>query len=1011
MMRHLMTQKELVASQERRMIGITAKLINSRTKEEMSKAIHTVLPSKTYLCLRSSFMDVLSGESTLMNLTEDDTFFVISSADGSMDDRLFDHDMLYERAMAQSKNAAPLILYPVYAREEYYGFVVSEAPGFFALQMMMQRVLIAFNHSLSYLVRDIEVFLRNEEIRDMSEYLENIHYRDAMTGMLNNNGLATELENCKRDCLERKQTIHFVCVDLDHLGNINDIYGHSEGDEAILALSRIIKDGASKEDLTAHIGSDEFIVVIRTEESNKGEVDYFLGRIKELVSDYNKRTKKEYTLNINVSTTVVIPYEDTDMVKVIDEALLNKRINKNNRKSTAAEGEELTDAEIKISGLIKDIIDNNRFRYAFQPIVNAKNGEIFGYEALMRSDTDEPVTPLSIIKYSTINKRLYDIERATFFNVLDTVSKNKDKTEGKTIFVNSIPGFMLDSADFERLKKTYPGLLKQFYVEVTEQAEQEDDELRILSERSNEEGFGIVIDDYGVGYANTTSLLRYTPSCVKIDRLLIQNLQDDPRKQHFVKNIIEFAHDNHFYALAEGVETIGELKASIMLGADLIQGFYTAKPSFEIAESIPEQIQDEIIECNQAPEEKKFTKLYVVSREKELILTRLALEMYTDIMISGQNVVINGNADYPAAVKIRIKENTNSKLTLRNVILDCGKGETGIEIGENASLTLTLEGDNYINSNGISVPATSSLKIVGTGNLHINSDAKEAFGIGNDMQHPFGNIETDISGNLEIELNGEKAYGIGGVAPGPNAQIILHGGDNNIKASSTAFVGIGAFSGMVKVRATEMHLAITYNVINGIAVGSPSGTCALHLESLLLEIKGGGKSITGLGCAAKGENTVEIVAAEVNINMNAPRVIMVGCALGRSKIYVEHTKLTLNGSGGQILAMGTTDMGGEIVLNSVGCFIKLSSDAPLPIGALKEKCDFGASVPEIEVINYSAPANTIMDAAGAPAVVPAFATGVMPNLAGLIPDGPPPGVGGPPPGVGGPPPGAGGPPA
>ena len=61
-------------------------------------------------------------------------------------------------------------------------------------------------------------------------------------------------------------------------------------------------------------------------------------------------------------------------------------------------------------------------------------------------------------------------------------------------------------------------------------------------------------------FANTTSLLRYTPNCVKIDRLLIQNLQEDPRKQHFVKNIIEFAHDNKFMALAEGVETAEELK-------------------------------------------------------------------------------------------------------------------------------------------------------------------------------------------------------------------------------------------------------------------------------------------------------------------------------------------------------------------------------------------------------------------------------------------------------------------
>ena len=108
--------------------------------------------------------------------------------------------------------------------------------------------------------------------------------------------------------------------------------------------------------------------------------------------------------------------------------------------------------------------------------------------------------------------------------------------------------------------------------------------------------------------------------------------------------------------------------------------------------------------------------------------------------------------------------------------------------------------------------------------------------------------------------------------------------------------------------------------------------------------------------------------------MNAPRVIVIGCALGHSKFYSKHSRLEINGSGGQVLGIGTTDMGGEIILESVGCTIKLSSDRPLAIGAKKEKCDFGASDPEISIINYSARADENFD----------------------IPVGPPPGEGGPP---------------
>ena len=125
-------------------------------------------------------------------------------------------------------------------------------------------------------------------------------------------------------------------------------------------------------------------------------------------------------------------------------------------------------------------------------------------------------------------------------------------------------------------------------------------------------------------------------------------------------------------------------------------------------------------------------------------------------------------------------------------------------------------------------------------------------------------------------------------------------------------------------------------------------------NNLLLEIKAGGKSVTGIGGGPGTQNNIEIASAEVILNMNAPRVTMIGCAMGHSKIYSEHTRLELQGSGGHIMGMGSADMGSEIVRKRVGVAIKISSDDPMPIGAKPENCDFGASEPEIQIINYSA---------------------------------------------------------
>ena len=950
--RSLVYQRTLAISQERRQHSFFPAIQDLKDVESARQPIREILPDDTFFCIRDSFAEDVKGAANIP--TNKEKFHVFASADPGQEGICFDQSYLHKLAGKQSKNVSPLIIYPVYIREEIYGFVVGCFTDFVEKQQMMGRFMLCLCRTLSFFVRNVEVERSSKKLSIVNENYRNAQLRDPMTGLYNSSGLMYELEKVKKICIENKEKLYYICVDLDHLSNINDIYGHNEGDCAIIDLAEIIKECVSKNEICAHLGSDEFIIFTRiTEGEDARSADSLLRLLKNHVADYNNVTDKEYTLNINTSSGMLVVYEDTDMPEIVDEALSNKRLLKNNRRSIATtETDELGIEELKYQDQIEEVLNENKFRYAFQPIVNAVDGSIFGYEALMRPESRDFISPLTILKYAAVKQRLYDVERLTFFNVFRNVEENRAALEGKKIFLNSIPGFQIDQADFEVLKKKYHHLMKDIFVEITEQTEQNDEEIRILTERSMSEGFSIAIDDYGCGYANTSALLRYTPNCVKIDRLLITSLHEDPRKQHFVKNIIEFAHDNHFLALAEGVETLDELNASIALGVDLIQGFYLAKPNLEIMKELPERLVEDILECNRKKDEKIYNKLYVVSKEKELMLTRIGLELYTDILLSGQTITLVGNLDYPTAIKIRVKDNTDTTLTIRNVALDNKTNDVAIDIGENATLTLIIEGDNYINSNGIRVPASSMLRLEGTGNLIISAKGDEAFGIGNDLKHPFGNILMDISGELRIDISGEKGVGIGGCIPGPGAKLMLKGGNNRITGSSAAFVGIGAFAGNVSADISETHLVIDYNVVNGVAIGTPTGSANVRVSNLLLEIKGGGKSITGIGSAAKADVYIEIISAQVEYDMNAPRVIMMGCPLGKAKIYAEHSKVDLFGSGGRVLGAGCADMNGELILRSVGFNVKISSDEPLPLGVKPENRDFGTSIPEIEVVNY-----------------------------------------------------------
>ena len=274
--------------------------------------------------------------------------------------------------------------------------------------------------------------------------------------------------------------------------------------------------------------------------------------------------------------------------------------NGNKAKEIKMRNLNLNDDEIAKLEIVKKILDENLFDYHFQPIVSAKDGSIYAYEALMRPRVEPFISPLDVLKCAEHLDRLYDVEKATFLNVLSRASEESDKFDQRKIFVNSIPGANLSLEDSKAILEELKKLGGKVVVELTEQAEASDDELNAMKKNFIGMGVETAVDDYGTGYSNIVNLLRYMPNYVKIDRMLLSNIQNNPQKVHFVKDIVAFAKENKFKVLAEGVETKEELETVIRLGVDLIQGYYTSRPKADIIDNIEEEIQTQIIQFNRA---------------------------------------------------------------------------------------------------------------------------------------------------------------------------------------------------------------------------------------------------------------------------------------------------------------------------------------------------------------------------------------------------------------------------
>lgn len=136
--------------------------------------------------------------------------------------------------------------------------------------------------------------------------------------------------------------------------------------------------------------------------------------------------------------------------------------------------------------------------------------------------------------------------------------------------------YMTDE-ECREFRQRYLDIRSQLVLEITEQEFLSKEAL----ERKTSKGFlgAVALDDYGSGYNSEKSLLALSPKYIKVDMVIIRDIDTDIDKQQIVANIVKYAHQRGMYIVAEGVETAEELKKVLELEVDLLQGYYLSRPA------------------------------------------------------------------------------------------------------------------------------------------------------------------------------------------------------------------------------------------------------------------------------------------------------------------------------------------------------------------------------------------------------------------------------------------------
>jgi len=153
----------------------------------------------------------------------------------------------------------------------------------------------------------------------LEEKLRDLGLRDELTGLYNRRGFLTLAEQELKTAKRIKQGVFLLYADLDDLKNINDAYGHQEGDRALAAASKVLQDTFRSPDIIARLGGDEF-VVLALEGKDKASEEEIHQRLKSHLKKFNEKKELPYVLSLSVGVVRSDSQNLLDIEQLIAEA-------------------------------------------------------------------------------------------------------------------------------------------------------------------------------------------------------------------------------------------------------------------------------------------------------------------------------------------------------------------------------------------------------------------------------------------------------------------------------------------------------------------------------------------------------------------------------------------------------------------------------------------------------------------------------------------------------------------
>lgn len=271
---------------------------------------------------------------------------------------------------------------------------------------------------------------------------------------------------------------------------------------------------------------------------------------------------------------LVKPVSEADLLQTVEHGVRLHRLAKWKREAlTHLGGDRLLGDRAGMEATLSRAVAS--LWMAYQPILRAADGSLYGYEALVRTAERSFPHPGALFDAAERTGRVHELGRAIRAKVASSVGV---AGAHGALFVNLHPQDLLDPS---LLSPDSPlaAHAQNVVLEVTERASLEgiaDLPRRIKGLRGL--GYRVAVDDLGAGYAGLTSFAALEPDVVKLDMSLVRNADREPIKQKLIRSLTSLCKELTILVVAEGVETEAERRTMVELGCDLLQGHLLGRP-------------------------------------------------------------------------------------------------------------------------------------------------------------------------------------------------------------------------------------------------------------------------------------------------------------------------------------------------------------------------------------------------------------------------------------------------